>query len=109
MPRSHWLSKWFGDNRERTSSRRPAPRTFRPRFEQLEGRNMLAGFIAVGTDAGVPAEVRIFADRDDSDTYETSVSAATPEPTVFSPFPGFAGGVRVALGDFDGDGNDELV
>ena len=33
----------------------------------LEGRAVPAGLVAVGTDAGVPAEVRIFADRDDND------------------------------------------
>ena len=95
--------------RSRTDVVFPSSRNFQPQLECLEARNLLAGFIAVGTDAGVPAEVRIFADRDDNDTYETLVSGATSTPTVFSPFPGFTGGVRVALGDFDGDNNDELV
>src|SRR5262245_12565961 len=90
-----------------TSARRN--QTSRLRLERLEERSVPAGFIAVGTDAGVPAEVRIFADRDDNDTYETLVSAAQSQPYVFSPYPGFTGGVRVAMGDFDNDGNDELV
>jgi hypothetical protein len=78
-------------------------------LETLEDRAVPAGFIAVGTDAGVPAEVRIFADRDNNGTYETNVGTTTPQPFVFSPYPGFTGGVRVALGDFNNDGNDELV
>lgn len=73
-----------------------------PSFELLEDRCVPAGFIAVGTDAGQVATVRLFADRDNNGTYETPAA-------VFQPFGGFTGGVRVALGDFDGDGNDELV
>jgi hypothetical protein len=67
--------------------------------EALESRVLLAGFIAVGTDVGVPGEVRIF-DREDT--------TATPIAS-FRPFGGFAGGVRIAFGDFDGDNNDELA
>jgi hypothetical protein len=107
----NWLARRFNNrgNRKPRRGRTLSPRAFRLQMEPLEDRSMLAGFIAVGTDAGVPAEVRIFADRDDNDTYETSVSSSTPAPFTFSPYPGFTGGVRVAMGDFDGDGNDELV
>src|SRR5262245_39995109 len=84
------------------------PKSLRPSLALLEDRAVPAGFIAVGTDSGVPAEVRLFADRD-NDTYETNVSTSPSQPVVFSPYPGFGGGVRVAMGDFDNDGNDELV
>src|SRR5262245_8983902 len=73
-----------------------------PSFDLLEDRCVPAGFIAVGTDAGSVATVRLFADRDHNGTYESTTA-------VMHPFGGFTGGVRVALGDFDGDGNDELV
>ncbi len=83
---------------------RPAP-TLRLRLntEPLGDRILPAGILAVGTDAGVVATVRTFRDADANGTYETLAG-------VFDPFgPGFAGGVRVATGDFDGDGNDDLV
>jgi hypothetical protein len=58
--------------------------------------------IAVGTDAGTVATVRTFTDSDRDGTYETLAGE-------FQPFGGSTGGVRVAMGDFNGDGNDELV
>jgi subtilisin-like proprotein convertase family protein len=70
--------------------------------EQLGDRVLPAGILAVGTDAGVVATVRTFTDLDANGTYETLAGE-------FQPFGGFAGGVRVAMGDFDGDGNAELV
>jgi subtilisin-like proprotein convertase family protein len=71
--------------------------------ESLGDRVMPAGFVAVGTDVGAVATVRVFADNDDNGTYETLVGAFRPFGDVFS------GGARVAMGDFDGDGNDELA
>ncbi len=85
----------------------PRRRVLRGMAELLEDRRVLAGFIAVGTDAGVQAEVRIFADNDNNDTYETEATGV--EAFAFSPFPSFTGGARVAMGDFNGDSNDELV
>jgi subtilisin-like proprotein convertase family protein len=85
---------------------RTAARPFRPRrltLGALEDRAVpAAGFVAVGTDAGPIATVRMFADHDINDTYETKAGE-------FMPFGVFRGGVRVAMGDFDGDQNDELV
>ena len=64
-----------------------------------------AGFVIAGsqTAAGLGL-VRVFADADDNDTYETLADDVTP----------YAGavmddGVRVAGGDLDGDGIDELI
>src|SRR5207248_2102508 len=84
-------------------------RPFRPQLERVEDRLTPAGFVAVGSDVGVLAEVRIFTDTDANGTYETRAPAGVAVPFTFSPYPGFTGGARVALGDFDGDGNDELV
>jgi subtilisin-like proprotein convertase family protein len=63
-----------------------------------------AGFIIAGSRNGSGfGLVRVFADNDNNNTYETLVEEFVP---YASPVPG---GVRVASGDFDGDGNDELV
>ena len=81
----------------------------KPHVERLETRAMLAGMIAVGTDSGSPTEVRVFLDNDNNGTYETRAPAGVLEPVGFAPYPGFTGGARVDFGDFDGDGNDEMV
>ncbi len=63
-----------------------------------------AGFLIVGSrnSAGFGL-VRVFADRDRNGTYESLADEIVPYSTAASD------GVRVAAGDFDGDGNDELV
>jgi subtilisin-like proprotein convertase family protein len=106
-------------NRLTRAARRTAParrgadalkrHRFLPQVEGLEERAVPAGLLAVGTDAGVPATVRIFTDADLNGTYETLAPKGVAQPLDFAPYGGFTGGVRVALGDFDGDGNDELV
>jgi subtilisin-like proprotein convertase family protein len=68
----------------------------------LEPRVVPTALIAVGTDSGIAAAIRMYRDADLNGTHETLVQE-------FAPFPGYSGGVRVALGDFDNDGNDELV
>jgi subtilisin-like proprotein convertase family protein len=85
-----------------TSRNNPTPTT-RLNAETLGDRVMPAGLIAVGTDVGIVARVRVFADNDDNGTYETLAGTFKPFGDVFS------GGARVAMGDFDGDGNDELA
>jgi hypothetical protein len=83
---------------------------FRPSLQSLEDRVVPAGLLAVGTDVGVPNVVRVFTDNDQNGTYETLAPAGISKTADFTPYTGgFTGGVRVALGDFDGDGNDELV
>ena len=54
------------------------------------------------TSTGIPL-VRTFIDQDLNGTYEKMVDEIVPYKTAISD------GVRVATGDFDGDGNDELV
>jgi subtilisin-like proprotein convertase family protein len=62
------------------------------------------GFVIVGSknSAGFGL-VRVFADNDNNGTYETLVDEFVPYATTVGE------GVRVGAGDFDGDGNDELV
>ncbi len=95
----------------RRPCRRPTPcvRTYRLLLEGLEERLALASFIAVGTEAGTAATVRMFTDTNGDGTYETLAPTSAALGLDFTPYGGFTGGVRVALGDFDGDGNDELV
>jgi subtilisin-like proprotein convertase family protein len=64
-----------------------------------------AGFVIAGsrTDSGFGI-VRIRSDEDNNGTYETITSTLIPYGTAH-----VTDGVRVATGDFDGDGNDELV
>src|SRR4051794_39588437 len=104
MPQLTWLTRF--------TRCRPSAAAHRPRLraDRLEERTVPAGLLAVGTDAGVPAQVRIFTDTEQNGTYETLAPKGANPEVAFAPFtPGFSGGVRVALGDFDGDGNDELV
>jgi subtilisin-like proprotein convertase family protein len=63
-----------------------------------------AGFVVVGsrTATGVPL-LRTFADNDNNTTYEKLVDEVVPFKTTISD------GVRVAGGDFNGDGNDEVA
>ena len=69
-------------------------------IEALELRIAPAGII-VAAGAGV---VSVFtdADLDTAHTYETMAYK-------FTPFAGYKGAISVAMGDFDGDGNDELI
>jgi trimeric autotransporter adhesin len=90
------------DSRSRGPSRAPTnPRT-RLAAEPLGDRVLPAGVIAVGNDPGPLAAVRMFADSNGDGTYDRLVDE-------FQPFAGARGGVRVAMGDFDGDGSAELV
>jgi subtilisin-like proprotein convertase family protein len=61
-----------------------------------------ASFLFVASDAGSTATVAVFADRDENDTFETLAFQTQPLGV-------FKGGLRLAAGDFDGDGNDELA
>jgi hypothetical protein len=82
---------------------RSETRRFHPGLEMLEDRAVPAGFVVAGADAGGPPLVSVLADNDHNGTYETRVY-------TFRAFDArVRGGVRVATGDFDGDGNDELV
>ena len=53
--------------------------------------------VAVGTDAGQPGLARLFDFR------------TATERVAVNPYPGFQGGIRVAAGDINGDGIDDLV
>ena len=66
-------------------------------------------FIITSADAGGGPHVIVRYDADNNGTFETLSDSfyafSSPAPNA----PLFSGGVRVATGDFDGDGNDELV
>lgn len=53
--------------------------------------------VAAGTDAGRPGAVRVLDFR------------TATERLSFEPYPGFRGGVRVAVGDVNGDGVDDVI
>ena len=74
------------------------PRSQSHRIEQLENRIAPAGLIF----AAGKGVVNVFADSSGDHSY--SVQSST-----FTPFPGYRGAISVAAGDFDGDGNVELI
>jgi subtilisin-like proprotein convertase family protein len=80
-----------------STHRQHAPSTD-TRIEMLENRIAPAGFI-FAANAGV---VKTFTDSNADGTYDKTVES-------FVPFPGYRLEVRVAVGDFNGDGNDELA
>jgi hypothetical protein len=73
------------------------------------GPALAARFLVVGADAGGGPHVILRADLDRNGTFETVTDSFYAFPTASPAAPLFAGGVRVAAGDFDGDGNEELV
>jgi subtilisin-like proprotein convertase family protein len=66
-------------------------------------------FIITGADAGGGPHVIVRYDADNNGTFETISDSFYAFAPASPQAPLFAGGVRVATGDFDGDGNDELV
>jgi autotransporter-associated beta strand protein len=61
------------------------------------GHTVKKDYYAVGTDAGTPALVKV---------YDANTGA---EIATISPFDGFLGGVRVAVGDVNGDGYSDII
>src|SRR5262245_34397338 len=96
-------------SRSARKSGRPRSRSCRLLLERVEERALPSSFIAVGTEAGTVATVRIYTDTNGDGTYDRRCPTFTNVQPEFTPYGAFGGGVRVALGDFDGDGNDELV
>ena len=66
-------------------------------------------FIVAGADAGGGPHVVIRFDADNNGTFETISDSFYAFVPASPGAPLFTGGVRVATGDFDGDGNDELI
>jgi hypothetical protein len=95
-----WLRSWFPPVQP---TNRPRARRFLE-FERLEGRLVPAGVLAVGSGAGVSGRVALF-----HDTNNDGVPDGAPYASFAVFGPGFHGGVRVAVGNFVGDANLELV
>src|SRR5947208_12900568 len=80
----------------------PAPAPFRraPRLERLDDRTLpsVARLLAIGADAGELPQVRLI----DPATGQQQSSIVAYDPS-------FRGGVRVALGDLNGDGIAEII
>ncbi len=75
----------------------------------LAASGLAESFVVVGADAGGGPHVVIRADFDNNGTYETQTDSFYAFSPTVPTEPYFAGGVRVAMGDLDGDGNDELI
>jgi hypothetical protein len=103
-----WLTSWCRV-RARASRRRCDRRWSSAAVERLEERTLPAAWIAAASESGALPEVRIFTDRDGSGTYETLTAAFFPFGGAFTIGAVFQGGVRVATGDLDADGDDELI
>ncbi|MFL5327481.1 MAG: proprotein convertase P-domain-containing protein [Gemmataceae bacterium] len=107
MKKNRWWNRALQNgfrNQAQAVSRQP-----KLKLANLEERTLPAGFIAIGSDAGQAAVVRIRVDPNADGTYEAAAPAGVGVAIDLHPFGAFAGGVRVAMGDFDGDGKDELV
>src|SRR5215831_14076702 len=85
---SFLLSRWL---KRRPSNRAPRARMFRPSLEALEDRLTPSTLTIVGVDQG-PPHVKVFA----SDNQLIA--------SFYAFDPAFQGGVRVAIGDVNGDG-----
>ncbi|HEY1192164.1 MAG TPA: hypothetical protein VGE74_31345, partial [Gemmata sp.] len=94
----------------------PSLRTSAYTFTDYNGEIRVTTMRALGTEyvvtssgAGVPGDIRVY-----QDAYNLGqIADRTPVPLSFLnarlvPFNGYAGGLSVAAGDTDGDGNDEL-
>ncbi len=68
------------------------------KFDSLETRDVPAGLIAFGSDAGTEPFVRVLNRTTGASRFEVRPYEST-----------FRGGVRVALGDVTGDGQDDLI
>ena len=75
----------------------------------LAGTADASRFLITGADAGGGPHVIVRIDNDNNGTFETIGDSFYAFDPLSPGAPLFSGGVRVATGDFDGDGNDELV
>lgn len=80
----------------------PHPERLSSSLEILEARVAPAGVIVAAGAGLVSISINADAATDLVGTYETHTD-------TFSPFVGYKGGISVAMGDLDGDGNDELI
>jgi hypothetical protein len=101
--RSFWQQLLNGVAPSSGRRRRRASIRLRPALEALECRAVPARVLVTAADAGGAPQVIVRADTNGDGTPDGVIES------FMAYDPAFRGGVRVAMGDFDGDGFDELV
>lgn len=97
MQQPHWTRRLIARMFARPAAKPPGRR---PRLEALEDRLTPTNWVAVGTSAGTVGRVQVW--------NVSSAAAPAQVGTTVAPFAGFAGGLRVALADVQGDATPEL-
>lgn len=96
-----WLRRFIKPRTQASQSRKSRPwrKHMRPRFELLEDRNLLsAGVYATAADAGGQPLVKVY-----------DAASGAEKMSIMAYDSAFTGGVRVAVGDVNGDGTPDII